>query len=379
VEDRHDCRGAGEGGFTLAELLTAIVVIGIGVFGTMQLFLGSLHATAATTARSRAVGIAGHEVDVLRATTWPALGFDPAVAPPDPPEGATVTVDPAVATVQPSGPDQVVAGITYHVARGVVWVAVGGDDHAEKRVLVTVTWHDETADHVVREDGLVGPDQSTTTTSSATVPDPPTGPAASVDTGWPNSRIDLSWTGGGSASSWEVEHALDAGFTSPVADTASLPAATTGFVAAGLSPGTTYWFRVRGRSGGAVSTWSTPVSATTTGVVTGTCRIGAVHVSPAPATVDLGTGVLDAAVTVEVEAQGTCPSLSVALRPDDATDISRVMTVTAGGAWQAQVEADLSPVRWATGARQVDVLDGTGATLASASITVCATDGSCAT
>jgi prepilin-type N-terminal cleavage/methylation domain-containing protein len=376
VEDRPVRRASAEDGFTLAELLTAIVVIGIGIFGTMQLFLASLHATSATTARSRAVAVAGHETDLLRALPWPALGFDPVTAPVDPPEGTTVKVDPALAAVLATGPDQVVAGITYRVDRGVVWVAVGDDPQAEKRLLVTVTWRDETGDHVVRQDGLVAPDQSSATTNVEVAPGAPDSVSAAPDPGWPDSRIDLAWSGG-SAATWEVEHALDAAFTDPVVDTASLPPGTATFVEPALSPGTTYWFRVRGRSGSTVSAWSTAARASTAGAISGACRIGAVHASPSPATIDLTAGTLAAPVVIEVEAQGTCAGLSIAVAPDGESAVTRAMTPVAGGVWHAAVEADLTPIRWATGIRSADVLDGTGAVLARVSIAICSGSGGC--
>jgi prepilin-type N-terminal cleavage/methylation domain-containing protein len=377
VESVPNRRAAGEDGFTLAELLTAIVVIGIGIFGTMQVFLGSLHATSATTARSRAVGIAARETELLQVTPWPALGFDPAAAPADPPEGRTVTVDPAAAAVLPSGPDQIVAGVTYHVARGVVWVAVGDNAEAEKRILVTITWHDETGDHLVRQDGLVSPGPPDAGVPGAVTPVPPPAFSGSPDPAFPDSRAGLTWSGG-SAVTWEIEHALDAAFDGPVVDTVSLPAITSRFVKPGLSPGTTYWFRIRGRSGVDVSAWSSPISVTTTGLLTGSCRVGAMHVSPSPAAVDLSGGRLAAPVIVEIEAQGLCGGLSVQVQPDAATDVTRPMTVVGvSGVWRALLEADLAPTRWASGPHQVVVLDGAGATLASGVIVTCSGSGAC--
>jgi prepilin-type N-terminal cleavage/methylation domain-containing protein len=343
-------RGAGEDGFTLAELLTAVVVIGVGIFGTMQLFLGSLHATSATTARSRAVELASRELDRMRGR-------------------------PADAAVVAAGPDETIAGLVFHVAREAEWVGVGDDAQAERRLTVTVTWRDDTGDHLVRQDGLVGrgAGPATTTTAPPVAPAAPTGLAATTDPADPTSRVLVLWTGG-TAATWEVQHALDPSFTAAVVDTTSLPEAARQLGKGGLSPGTTYWFRVRARGGNdpsAWSAWSTPGSVTTTGALSGTCRVGALAVGGSPATVDLADGRLGEPVTVEVSAQGTCAGLSVVVAPDGVNFVPRAMQPASGGVWRAQLEPDLLPVRWATGAHEVDVLDG-ATVVAQGVVVVCA-------
>ena len=95
-----------------------------------------------------------------------------------------------------------------------------------------------------------------TTTPGVTAPNDLIATAAS------STRIDLRWTDN---SSNETEFVLErdtaSQFSSPQATV--LPAATTQHSLTGLSPGTTYYFRVRARNATSESDWSGPATATT--------------------------------------------------------------------------------------------------------------------
>jgi type IV pilus assembly protein PilV len=57
-------------GFTIVELVVALTVIAVGVFGAMQVFLGSLKTTPFAESRTRATALAGREVERMRAAPY---------------------------------------------------------------------------------------------------------------------------------------------------------------------------------------------------------------------------------------------------------------------------------------------------------------------
>src|SRR5437016_13075694 len=64
-----------ERGFTRVEALVALLVLGVGIFGTSRVFLASLATTSYAEARTRASGLATRETEAMRAIPYTSLGF----------------------------------------------------------------------------------------------------------------------------------------------------------------------------------------------------------------------------------------------------------------------------------------------------------------
>lgn len=92
------------------------------------------------------------------------------------------------------------------------------------------------------------------------VPSAPTGLTAVNDSLYPESRIDLSWTALTNATQYAIYSATGAG---PFSQIGSVTVPTVTFVATGLSPGTTYTYKITGRVGGVDTGFSTTATATT--------------------------------------------------------------------------------------------------------------------
>jgi type IV pilus assembly protein PilV len=67
IPARLPARVAGTGGFSLVEVLVALVVLGVGMLGVASLFATSMHAASGAIARMEAVGLAGDLADRIRA------------------------------------------------------------------------------------------------------------------------------------------------------------------------------------------------------------------------------------------------------------------------------------------------------------------------
>ncbi len=64
---RFSTRIAGVGGFSLVEVLVALVVLAVGMLGVASLFATSMHAGSGAIARMQAVSLAGDIADRIRA------------------------------------------------------------------------------------------------------------------------------------------------------------------------------------------------------------------------------------------------------------------------------------------------------------------------
>jgi len=97
-----------------------------------------------------------------------------------------------------------------------------------------------------------------------------------------NTQINLSWTAIGGATSYKLQRAVNASFSSGLVETSGAPATAS---ATGLTPGTSYFFRVAAMTGATQGAWSNtaqsittispPASApTASAVISGTNAIG---------------------------------------------------------------------------------------------------------
>ena len=89
------------------------------------------------------------------------------------------------------------------------------------------------------------------------IPDTPSPTATAAS----STQINLSWADVVGETAYRLERSTSSSFTSPIG--VDLPSGTTTHAATGLTPATTYYFRLRAMNGAVVSAWSSTVSAAT--------------------------------------------------------------------------------------------------------------------
>ncbi|MDQ1445596.1 MAG: Fibronectin type domain, partial [Acidimicrobiaceae bacterium] len=333
-----------EDGFTLVELLAALTVMAIVMLAVAGVFYGAMRTAGVGGRRTAAVGLAIRETEAMHAVPYGQLGFATTQAGYVSQYEGHATVDFVASStitspqVAPNGSD-VQQGITYNLARYIVWMdADATHTEAYKRTTVVVTYTDDGGSHNLRQDSVVypggqgtyggprGATASSTTTTTAPAAFPPSAPtnlSASVPSGVPGeTTVNLTWTAPASSNpavnNWIVEYSVapDSTMASPATANGSLPAANTSYAVAGLSPGTTYYFRVRAQaSNGLSSTPTSIVSATTnTSTSSAACAAGTMNVTPATAEQKNSSGKLLSDVNVTVNMNGNCSSSVLTVR-----------------------------------------------------------------
>jgi prepilin-type N-terminal cleavage/methylation domain-containing protein len=380
-----------EGGFTLIELVIGLTILAVGIGAVVNVFHSAFAVAGQGNNRSRAVALATREAEAMRAVPYERLGFaaDQAGFVADFEGLATVVVtDPLVAPVE-TGVE--VGGISFSFVRHVVWAdaaSVSGFADAYKRATALVSWTDEAGVHEVRQDAFVYPGgqgeyvgpqggaASTTTTLAAIVP--PSAPltlSASVPSGTEGSTsVDLSWTASPISvtpiDTWIVEYSTDS-FLSSQRLTDTQPASNTALTASGLSPATTYGFRVASQSSnGLVSTWSVTALATTTPALSNACELGTATLTPSALKRQHGVStMLSGNVTAVVNTTGTCSGLQLRYSPIAGIATTAFLMAGSGGMWSGTLNGITTS--WDTGTHSVEVLDGVGTVLGTMTVTVC--------
>ena len=380
----------GQGGFTLVELVVALTVLAVGIASVVNVFWSSFAIAGQGNNRSRAVALATRETEAIRAVPYDRVGFSASQSGFSASfEGATTVLvdDPLMA---PTTPSEIVGGVSFSFVRHIVWAdaaSVAGFAQAYKRAVVLVSWTDQGGTHTVRQDAYVypggegvytGPQGGATTTTtvlSVVPPVPPLSLTASVPSGADGATtVDLAWTASPisvpAVAAWVVQYSTDAFITAHVL-TDTQPSSITSFTAGGLSPATTYQFRVAAReSGGLQSTWSVTATATTTPAVSNSCSLGTATLTPSAVKRLHGVAtVLASDVMVNVNTSGVCSGLQVRYSPLAGVLMSQFLTAASGGTWMGTMNGITTA--WDTGVHHVDVLDGAGTVLGSLSVTVC--------
>lgn len=383
-------RAVRDDGFTLVELMMALTVLAVGIGGVVQVFHSSFSVAGQGNTRSRAVALATREAEAMRAVPYDRLGFSavqPGFAPSFESALTVVVADPVV---QPFGPDHVVDGVTFQITRHIVWAdaaSVAGYSSAYKRVVVLVAWSDRGGAHTVRQDAYVypggrgaysGPQGGVTTTTallSVVPPAPPLNLTATVGAGSDGaSAVSLAWTANPVStppvSSWAVEFSTDSFLTSHLL-TDTQPASVTSYTASGLSPSTTYHFRVAARAaGGLQSVWSVPAMATTTPAASNSCQLGTSTLTPsAVVRLNGAATVLSANAVASVNATGVCAGLQLRYSPTAGSPRVAYLASMAGSVWTGSIDG--VSTAWDTGTHEVQVVDALGNQLGTMTFTVC--------
>jgi prepilin-type N-terminal cleavage/methylation domain-containing protein len=415
-------RGRGDGGFTLIELKASLTILAVGILAAARVMDSAFLVAGQGGNRTRAIAMATKETEALRAIPYDQLGFtvDQAGYVGTFEGKTTVTLVLAAPQVQPTGPTTVVNGISYSFSRYIVWTnptsqATGAVcSSGYKRVTVLVGWTDHGGNHTARQDSYVYPGglgscgSILTTTTAPTYTSsqcsPPTNVSAvagPIDT---STTVTLTWVAPvlppAPIASYKIEYSTDNGLTWNLI-TSTQPATSLTYLASGMSPGTSYRFRVSsvladGTSCAGVaaaatttqqSTTTTSSTSTTTtticvlncsttttttvagGGTSGTCSVGSMTVtSNAILRSGPGATTLAASAVASVLTIGVCTGLRISYSPTKGVTTTAFLNVTNGGAMVATVDGTAS---WDTGTHLISVIDANAKTLATATFTVC--------
>jgi type II secretory pathway pseudopilin PulG len=178
---------SGEEGFTLAEMMISIFVVGFVLSGLAAVLLTSLKAATSNERETRATSYAQQEVEILQSVDWEFAGLyanDIAAAPagwtdqlsasgyydgyelitlPGPASAAS-----RVDSVPPPRSTIVDRGVTYTIDRFITWIDRDGDGAAETRRFTVVTnWDDREASRGISITAERAPTQGDTEATSA--------------------------------------------------------------------------------------------------------------------------------------------------------------------------------------------------------------------
>lgn len=373
---------AGEAGFTIIELLVALTVLSIGIVGTASVFLSSLRVTAVAENRTRAVSIAGREVEGMRAADYADVGFsalatgfragvtEAGTACTPPAAGCFETVVTAAPTSTPLAPTETVENIDFAIRRDIVWVSNAISSRAYKRLISRVTWTDGGGSHEIVHDagfypgglGSVATSSTTTSTTAAVTPAAPTNFTATLNSENPTTAVNLSWLAGTpAASTWDIDASSNGGVTWGTL-VSGQPGGSTSYNAGALSSGTAYQFRIRGSNGSLRSTYAT--ASATTAAATG-CTIGSASVAPATAT-KRNNNTLFQDLNVTVNTSGTCSGLKV--KYPATGDPAAVALAQSGAVFTHNL--DKNAYFWTVGSKVIRIQSSTGTELAQISLVI---------
>ncbi len=294
-------------GFTLIEVIIALLILAIVMAALAPAYYGLLKATASSNQRSVANGLAVSATEQLRTYPYDEIGYYATAIPAGCPTTTTnPSANPVILSstinepIETLATSKTIGNVTYSIRRCVNWVnsTLAGDSLAYKQSVVTVSWpsagstlsvSQTSALYPGGEGAYSGPEDDyvpggTTTTVPANPPSPPNNLSASDDQSAPTNTIDVSWTAPTTSPTPSYYIVL---YTTTNPAGASIASLGAGAYAAssnvsGLSTkitvgaGTTYYFQVESVTSGVASTGisntatATSASATTTASTTTT-------------------------------------------------------------------------------------------------------------
>ncbi len=138
VADVHERRLAREEGFTLVEVLMAITMLSIAVFGATTVLTGSLNRLADVRSRTHANAVINERIEVVRSHRYASIGMD-TLSPGDPLYGS---LDPETSTVRSNIRFTVSTDVAFKDDDSDGLGALDSDSNTDdyKAVTVTVDW-----------------------------------------------------------------------------------------------------------------------------------------------------------------------------------------------------------------------------------------------
>jgi prepilin-type N-terminal cleavage/methylation domain-containing protein len=312
----------GDDGFTLVELMVAMLVLAIVLTALVPVFYGTMRATASSRQRNVAISLAVKANEQIRSLPYWEIGYGPAnTTPPacSPPSGETAVTLSSAGPMNSMPTTETEGGNPYSLLRCVYWAneqvnSTTTDTGAYVESVVTVTWTDNTGTKTATETSDIYPGGETQYSNDPYnnfAPAQSTGTGTGPATGSPQDvtfpamkgqaatdSIDIQWSapsGAPASTQYVVEYNTSDQFVtgpSGIYSTSSGLYATSPLLSAldwtagGLAPHTTYWFRVVAVYNGAASSPTAAQSATTAGTMPATCQIYSLVANPNAAVTD---------------------------------------------------------------------------------------------
>jgi prepilin-type N-terminal cleavage/methylation domain-containing protein len=354
-----------ETGFTLLEIIIAMLILAIIMVAALPAFYGLLRATGNSDQRSVADGLAVKATEQVRSFPYYDVGYSTTAGTPSYCTG-TNPVQLSYSSpmdAQAAANTTTVAGTTYTVQSCVYWEqASDGSTAAYKQFQVEVFWGPSTnlyQFHYSQSSAVYpggegqynspgGQNFAPGTVTATTVPGAPAAPVANSAVAISTTIIQVDWdnvtfspTPQYTIEYWNASNPrpsnpaqVPVGFGTTDGGTGLIGQVT------GLSPGTTYAFDVLAVAGG--SNYSVPSNvetATTSGTAPPTCTLIGINVSPNSPMVDKnGVPVGWSSLAVTVNASSVCTNLSVeyginSASGDPQPPLTTVTLVGSGSTW----------------------------------------------
>ena len=397
-----------ERGFTLIELMVALLVLGIILAAVAPAFYGTLRATSSTDQRSTADGLAVASSEQIRSIPYYQVGYSTT------PSYCNQTGSTAVLLSYSSPMDSLptsstVRGTTFQIHSCVYWVSASdGSSQAYKQSVVTILWGSSNQYSYTQTSALYPGGESvyttagnnfsptTTVASGGAAPVPPVVNSANPyqtsgsDTTTPQTTIQVNWQPVNYTSTvqYKIEYwtGSSARPTNPAPTiTQALSGApdssgngTLDYQVGALTPGTTYYFDVIAVAGTQTSLPSNVVSATTNSSSGGSpCTVNSIAVTPSQPVIKNGAPVGWTSLSVAVQATSNCNNLSVQYGINNSNGqpqapLTTVTLTSSGGSYTGSA----SQSSWSLSTYGFVVYNNSTATTAQANVTPCSEKGS---
>lgn len=360
-------RLAREQGFTLIELMVAMLILAIVLTALLPAFFGTMKATNSSDNRSTANGLAVAATEQLRSVPYYEVGYVTTPSqcqnPNDPqnPNKSPVVLPSGTTTPLTAVTAKTLSGTTYTTVRCIYWIdsSVSGDTLAYKQTVVTVSWSTRGVPGQIVQTSAIypggegaytpggqqdfAPSQATSTTVVSGPPLPPINVTATPD---PNSNwntIDVAWqapiNSPTAPTNYIVEYisvpgnsACPTPLPSSPSPTQSPPEpASASPLAVTVSPSTEYCFQVVSvASDGTQSVTPSNVASATTGAPPSNgCTVSSLTVNNSNNTVMVDSNgflVGSAGIPLSVQATNQCTNVSVGYTTTGSTVNQATMT-----------------------------------------------------
>jgi prepilin-type N-terminal cleavage/methylation domain-containing protein len=396
-----------QGGFTLIEILVALLILGIALSALAPAFYGALRAAATTNYRSVANGLAVAANEQLRSQPYSQIGYSADIAQCNPSSHGWQQVDnlpsppPPGTTPIPFQSQPTVGPIQYTVQRCLYWAPSSGNvssagcqsspssqcQQAYKQSVVTVTWKVGNLSYSVSQTSAIypggeqaysGPGGTPSSSGPSGTLSPPqlATPTASLSGTGSGAVIQVSWQAptSGIPTSYLVEYGTD-----PTMVQYTPVQVTTLSVSLNVATSTQYYIEVIAING-AVQAASTVRSVTTPDPPPPTPPTCSVSLQVTPATANVngnnkfnGNTSLTVTVTEAVPSACTGALIQVQYQTDTSSSSSpyHTVTMTGSGTMVQTVANQYAP--WSTGPHTFTVLinGSAAAPPATQQITIC--------
>ena len=397
-----------EGGFTLIELMVALLVLAVIMAAIAPAFYGTLKATSSTDQRSTADGLAVAASEQIRSIPYYQVGYSTTPSYCNQ-SGSTAVLLSYSTPMDSLATSTTVRGTTFQIHSCVYWVAASdGNGQAYKQSVVTILWGNSNQYSYTQTSALYPGGESayttagnnfspnTTVASGGAAPVPPVVNSAapfqtsSSDTVTPQTTIQINWQPVNYTSTvqYKVEYwtGSSARPSSPApTSTPALSGAPDGsgngtldYQVGALTPGTTYYFDVIAVAGTQVSQPSNVVSATTNSSSGGSpCTVNSIAVTPSQPVIKNGAPVGWTSLSVAVQATSNCNNLSVQYGINNSSGqpqapLTTVTLTSSGGSYTGSATQS----SWSLSTYGFVVYNNSTATTAQANVTPCSEKGS---